>query len=136
MGSATCFESTKAEGTTDSPENKETLAIYQNIHLCTLTPWPEKLVHSMANGKGNRHPEFTMSKRPKDWSVIDVLHNVICPTLLISAPQDEMWEPAVRPFSLNMCKWVELQNSSHVPMCEEPDNYFKILVNFLSSVEP
>ncbi|KAK0441312.1 Alpha/Beta hydrolase protein [Armillaria borealis] len=127
----------EAEGTTDSPEYKETLAIYRNIHLCTLTPWPEKLVHSMANGKGNRHPEFSMSKRLKDWSVINVLHNVTCPTLLISAPQDEMWEPAVRPFFLNIpkCKWVELQNSSHVPMYEEPDNYFKILINFLSSVE-
>ncbi len=97
----------------------------------------------MANGKGNSkcskfrndvphrpltsecvgHSEFTMSKRLKDWSVIDVLHNVTCPTLLISAPQDEMWEPAVRPFFLNIpkCKWVELQNSSHVPMYEEPD---------------
>ncbi|KAK0473960.1 Alpha/Beta hydrolase protein [Armillaria novae-zelandiae] len=127
----------EVDGTTDSPEYKETLAIYRNIHLCTLTPWPKKLVHSMANGKDNRHPEFSMSKRLKDWSVIDVLHNVTCPTLLISAPQDEMWEPAVRPFFLNIpkCKWVELQNSSHVPMYEEPDNYFKILINFLSSVE-
>ncbi|PBK92101.1 alpha/beta-hydrolase [Armillaria gallica] len=113
----------EAEGIRHSPEYKETLAIYRNIHLCTLTSWPENLMDSMANGKGNRHPEFTMSKRLKDWSVIDVLHNVTCPTLLLSAPQDEMWESAVRPFFLNIpqCKWVELQNSSHVPMYEDPD---------------
>ncbi|PBK70049.1 hypothetical protein ARMSODRAFT_1035878 [Armillaria solidipes] len=48
------------------------------------------------------HLEFTMSKRLKDWSVIDVVHSVTYPTLLVSAPQDEMWEPAVRPFFLHI----------------------------------
>ncbi|KAG7453162.1 proline-specific peptidase [Guyanagaster necrorhizus] len=127
----------QAEGTTDSQEYKDALVVYRNTHLCTLAPLPEKLLQSIGNAEGNRHPEFAMNKRLKDWSVIDVLHNVACPTLLISAPEDDMWEPAVRPFFLNIpkCKWVELQNSTHVPMYEEPDNYFKILIDFLSNVD-
>ncbi|KAK7036792.1 hypothetical protein VNI00_011458 [Paramarasmius palmivorus] len=108
--------------------------VYNNLHICSLKPWPEDLLASLAHSSGNAHPDFRMKKRLKDWSVIDVLHNVTCPTLLISSPNDEMWEPCVRPFFENIpnCKWADIQTSTHLPMYEDPERYFNILLNFLA----
>ncbi|KAL0578641.1 hypothetical protein V5O48_003341 [Marasmius crinis-equi] len=109
---------------------------YNNLHICSLKPWPEDLMTSLSHGSGNRHPEFAMRKRLNDWSVIPDLHKVSCPTLLISSPNDEMWEPAVRPFFLNIpkCKWIDIENATHLPMYEDPEKYFNVLINFLSEV--
>uniref|UniRef100_A0A0W0EYD6 AB hydrolase-1 domain-containing protein n=2 Tax=Moniliophthora roreri TaxID=221103 RepID=A0A0W0EYD6_MONRR len=108
--------------------------IYNNLHICNMNPWPEDLLTSLAYSNGNSHPEFRMKKRLNSWSVIDVLHNVTCPTLLISSPNDEMWEPCVRPFFKNIpkCKWVDIQTSTHLPMYEDPEKYFKVLLSFLT----
>jgi pimeloyl-ACP methyl ester carboxylesterase len=59
----------------------------------------------------------------KGWTIIDILHNISCPTLLLSAPLDEIQELAVLPFFLKIpkIKWVELQNSTHLAHLEEPD---------------
>lgn len=67
--------------------------------------------------------EFNIVGNIKSWSVVDDLHRIACPVLLISAPQDVAQECAVRPFFLNIAKvkWVELQNSAHFGMYEEPE---------------
>lgn len=66
---------------------------------------------------------FCYTGTAKDWSIIDVLHNISCPTLIISGVNDEVTEPTVLPWFTNIpkVKWVELQNSTHLPMYEEPD---------------
>jgi len=62
----------------------------------------------------------------RDWDIVGMLHKIHCPTLLISAPDDEVQELAVLPFFLEIpkIKWVELQSSTHLPMFEEPERYF------------
>ena len=67
--------------------------------------------------------EFNVVGNIKSWSVVDDLHRIACPVLLISAPQDVAQECAVLPFFLNIVKikWVELQNSAHLGMYEEPE---------------
>ncbi|ESK95474.1 proline-specific peptidase [Moniliophthora roreri MCA 2997] len=107
--------------------------LYDSLHICKLDPWPADLMTSLAHARGNSHPEFRMRKRLKDWSVIDALHNVTCPTLLVSSPDDEMWEPCVRPFFTNIpkCKWIDMDTATHLPMYEDPKRYFSILKEFL-----
>ncbi|KAH7869187.1 Alpha/Beta hydrolase protein [Lentinula edodes] len=124
----------KANGTTDAEEYTKAMQLYNNLHICTLDPWPQPLVASLDFSKGNRHPDFNMSKILKDWDVTNGLHKITCPTLLISSPVDEMWEPCVKPFfeGIPLCKWVEFQNSSHLPMYEEPQRYLQIVVDFFN----
>ena len=57
------------------------------------------------------------------WSVIDIIHRIPYPTLLISSPQDEVQPISVLPWFKHIpkIKWVELQNSTHLAMYEEPD---------------
>jgi pimeloyl-ACP methyl ester carboxylesterase len=69
-------------------------------------------------GPSDFYPTGTL----KDWSIIDDLHKISCPTLLISGVNDEITVPVIVPWFTNIqkVKWVELQNSSHLPMYEEP----------------
>jgi pimeloyl-ACP methyl ester carboxylesterase len=67
--------------------------------------------------------EFNVVGSLKSWSIVDILHKIPCPTLVISAPLDSVQEIAVLPFFLRIptVKWVELQNSTHLPLFEEPE---------------
>lgn len=67
--------------------------------------------------------EFTTTGTLKEWDITGIVDRIACPTLLISAPLDEIQEPAVLPFFLKIprVKWVELQNSTHLAQFEEPE---------------
>ncbi|KAG7085594.1 hypothetical protein E1B28_003145 [Marasmius oreades] len=110
--------------------------VYNNLHICSLKPWPADLLSSLAHSNGNSHPDFRMRKRLNSWNVIDDLHKVSCPTLLLSSPDDDMWAPAVRPFfdHIPNCKWVDMETATHLPMYEDPERYFDILRTFLTEV--
>jgi pimeloyl-ACP methyl ester carboxylesterase len=59
----------------------------------------------------------------KGWSVIDIVKNINAPTLLISAPLDEVQELSVLPWftGIPKIKWVRLENSTHLAQFEEPE---------------
>ena len=139
------------DGTTDSKEYRDGTMEYYKKHTCTLDPWPEELIASFEVSDKNPtvyrtmcdlsfwgneqnanqrfvylrfgQSEFNVVGTLKSWSIIDILHQIPCPTLLISAPLDSVQEIAVLPFFLNIprVKWVELQNSTHLPLFEEPE---------------
>ena len=67
--------------------------------------------------------EFDITGSMKNWTIVDDLHKIACPVLLVSATQDVTQECAVLPFFTNVpkIKGVELQNSTHLAMYEEPE---------------
>lgn len=67
--------------------------------------------------------EFTPTGILKDWTIVDILHRIKCPTLLISGEMDQAQEVAYLPFFLEIpkIKWVNFENSSHLPQYEEPE---------------
>lgn len=69
----------------------------------------------------------------RDWSIVDILHKIECPTLLVTAPSDSVQELAVLPWFVHIprIKWVELQNSTHLPHLEEPERRVFCLLFFL-----
>ena len=71
----------------------------------------------------------------KDWSVVDRLHAITCPTLIINGVDDEAQDECVAPFfeGIPKAKWVQLAKSSHMPFYEEPERYFEVISKFLSS---
>jgi pimeloyl-ACP methyl ester carboxylesterase len=61
----------------------------------------------------------------KHWTIIDILHKIQYPTLLLSAPMDEVQSIVVSPWFNNLpkVKWVEFINSTHLAQFEEPERY-------------
>ncbi|KAJ3851683.1 hypothetical protein EV368DRAFT_28163, partial [Lentinula lateritia] len=71
------------------------------------------------------HTNWNITGTLQGWSVIDILPCIKAKTLLISAPFDEVQDIAVQPWfsRVSQVKWVELQNSTHLPQFEEPERY-------------
>lgn len=80
--------------------------------------------------------EFTITGTLKTWSIIDILHNIGCPTLIINSVYDEAQDVCVLPFFQNIprVKWVQFTNSSHTPFLEERERYMQVVGSFLTSV--
>ncbi|KAF9473871.1 proline-specific peptidase [Pholiota conissans] len=135
----------EANGTTDSEEYQKASMEFYKKHTCTTDPWPQELLQSFeefAKDPTVYHTmlgpsEFTTTGNLKTWDITGIIHKIECPTLLISAPLDEIQEVAVVPFfqKIPKVKWVELQNSTHLAQFEEPEKYFKTILNFLDHTE-
>jgi len=69
----------------------------------------------------------------KDWTIINDIHKIAVPTLLINGRYDEAQDSVMYPFfqHLNKVKWMQLSNSSHMGHLEETDLCLKIIGNFL-----
>ncbi|PBK70023.1 proline-specific peptidase [Armillaria solidipes] len=133
----------EAEGTTGSPEYQEAMMKFNRKHICDIDPWPPELMQSF--GEVMNDPtvystmwgssDFNMTGTMKGWSVIDIVHNIKAPTLLLSAPLDEVQPVACIPWFLGIpkIKWVEFQHSTHLAQFEEPERYFEVVLGFLNA---
>ncbi|KAJ3859412.1 Alpha/Beta hydrolase protein [Lentinula novae-zelandiae] len=129
------------EGTMDSSEFQEGMMKFNQKHICTVDPWPQNLIQSFNAVQQNPHVYSTMwghtdwniTGTLRGWSVVDILPCIKAKTLLISAPFDEVQDIAVQPWfsRVSQVKWVEMQNSTHLPQFEEPERYFDIVSKFL-----
>ncbi|KAF8993240.1 Alpha/Beta hydrolase protein [Cyathus striatus] len=119
------------QGKTDSEEYQQGTMLFYKKHVCTVDPWPEELVEGfrIMEENGNVYKtmmgtsEFNITGSLKGWSIVDALHNIRSPTLLISSPHDEVQEVAFIPFFLNVpkVKWVDIPSSTHLAMFEDPE---------------
>ncbi|PBK92785.1 proline-specific peptidase [Armillaria gallica] len=130
------------EGTTSSKEYEGGMMVFMKKHVCTLDPWPEDVMFSFSfdlvcldlRALPRLGPsEFNVTGIFKTWSIIDVLHKITYPTLIVSAPNDEVQDVAVMPWFLKVpkIKWLELSNSTHLGLYEEMDRYLRVLRQFL-----
>lgn len=68
--------------------------------------------------------DFNVTGTFKEWSIVDNVHTIPYPTLLITAPLDEVQESAWFPFlNIPNVKWVEITTSTHLAMYEDPERY-------------
>jgi L-proline amide hydrolase len=90
-------------------------------------------VYNTMNGPN----EFFCIGTLRDWSVVDRVHAIITPTLLLSGRYDEATPVTVQPFFDNIpdVRWEIFENSSHMPFIEEPERYREIVEKFLSSLD-
>jgi pimeloyl-ACP methyl ester carboxylesterase len=87
------------------------------------------------NASGGHHKckPMTCIDTLKDWSVVDRLHRITQPALVISGRHDEV-PPAVAAQIRRALPNAEIKvfpNSSHTPFFEEPEAYFAVLGDFL-----
>jgi pimeloyl-ACP methyl ester carboxylesterase len=73
----------------------------------------------------------------KSWDIIDSLHKIKTPTLLLNSRYDEAQDSAVQPFfdKIDKAKWYTFSESSHMPHWEERDHYMEVVGHFLRAKE-
>ena len=79
--------------------------------------------------------EFHIIGTLKTWSIVDEVHKIVAPTLLINGKYDEAQDSVMEPFykSIPNVKWERFSASSHAPQLEEPEKYLEVVGAFLKS---
>lgn len=130
-------------GTTDSAEYLAAVQVFYDRHVCRVVPNPPEVAASFAAlaqdatvyHTMNGPSEFHVIGSLKSWSVIDRLHQIVVPTLLINGRHDEATPACVQPFADNIpgAKWEVFEHSSHLPHVEEEERYLRVVGAFLDS---
>ncbi len=133
----------EANGTTDDPEYLAATQVYYDEHVCRVVPNPPEVVRTneMLNDDPtvyhtmNGPNEFFCVGTLKDWSVVDRVHSIVAPTLLISGRFDEATPATVQPFfdAIPDVRWEIFEVSSHMPFIEEREGYLSLVEDFLAS---
>ena len=139
---ATLLRHEKA-GTTDSPEYETAVKVFYGRHVCRITPWPDDVARTFAAMAEdptvyhtmNGPSEFHVIGSLRRWSIIERLHRIAVPVLLISGKYDEATPATVQPYKDNIkdVRWVVFENSSHMPHVEERDHCLKVVGDFLDA---
>lgn len=131
----------EADGNYNHPEFQAASRIFYERHVCRLLPWPDEVVrtfdwvdrdptvyHTM-----NGPTEFAVIGTMCDWTVIDRLHQIAAPTLVISGRHDEATPQSVQPFVDHIpgATWTIFENSSHMPHVEEREACMQTVADFL-----
>ncbi|QHF01732.1 proline iminopeptidase-family hydrolase [Pseudomonas asturiensis] len=128
-------------GTLQDKEYKEASRLFYNRHVCRVNPWPEEVkrtfdeidadptVYHAMNGPTEFHVIGTM----KDWTIVDRLHLIQVPTLLISGRYDEATPLVVKPYKDNIdgIQAEVFEESSHMPHVEERMACMGVVAKFL-----
>jgi L-proline amide hydrolase len=132
----------EADGTTSDPAYEAAVRVFDDRHVCRI-PWPTEVEASFAaiaadptvyhtmNGPSEFHCIGTI----KDWSIIDRLHLVRAPTLLLPGRHDEATPAVVQPFADHIpdVRWTIMEHSSHMPHVEEPEATLAVVAEFLAA---
>ena len=135
----------EAAGTTTAPEYGAAVEIFYRKHVCRLDPWPDPFVRTaealerdnfvylVMNGPS----EFHVIGKLASWSILDRLHEIETPTLLISGAHDEATPAIVGAIAERIphAEWVLFEESSHTPHLEQPDAFSATVRAFLAGVE-
>jgi L-proline amide hydrolase len=128
-------------GTTDSPEYLAAMDVFYDRHVCRVVPHPPEVdatfaaiaedptVYHTMNGPSEFHVIGTL----KTWDIVDMVHNIQAPTLVISGRYDEATPDTVRPYAEGIpnARWQIFENSSHMPHVEERHAYMQLVEEFL-----
>ncbi|WP_405824727.1 proline iminopeptidase-family hydrolase [Streptomyces sp. NBC_01390] len=132
-------------GTTDHPDYHAAEQVFYERHVCRTVPAPPEVqatwdniaadptVYHTMNGPNEFHVIGTM----KEWSVVDRLHLIDVPTLLVSGRHDEATPDTLRPFAdlVPDVRWHMFEHSSHMPHVEEEELYLQVVGDFLDSTD-
>ena len=135
----------EAAGTTDSPEYAAAMQVFYERHVCRALPWPGELnqtfaaiaddptVYHTMNGPSEFHVIGTL----KTWSVVEKVHAITAPTLLISGKYDEAAPSTVQPYAdaIPDVRWEIFERASHVPHIEQRDEYMALIQRFIDGYD-
>ncbi len=131
------------EGTLEHPDYLAATQVFYDRHVCRVVPNPPEVrasflaldadptVYRTMNGPN----EFLCIGTLRTWSVVEEVHAIGVPTLLLSGRHDEATPATVQPFfdGIADVRWEVLPESSHMPFVEEPDAYDAVVTAFLGA---
>ncbi|KAG6333539.1 hypothetical protein ID866_5550 [Astraeus odoratus] len=131
----------EADGTAADAAYQQATQVFYEHFICRMKPMPQALtamfkmvekdptVYHTMNGPN----EFHIVGSLKTWSIIDELHHITVPTLLINGRYDEAQDSTVEPFfqRIPKVKWVQFAESAHVPQLEETERFMEVVGRFL-----
>ena len=129
----------EAEGTLDHPEYQAAITILNYRHVCRLDDWPDS-IHASLNdwnmdvyGTMQGPNEFLYIGNLKEWNRINEMKEVKTPSLITVGMHDELPPSCALKMHIALPNSVikVFKNSSHMPFYEEPEVYFKTLIDFL-----
>lgn len=133
----------EAARTTDSPEYTAAVGVFYDRHLCRVKPMPQEVARSFAQIAAdptvyhtmNGPSEFHVIGTLKHWSIVDRVHRISAPTLLVSGKHDEATPAVVQPFAdgIRGARWEIFENSSHLPHVEETERCMQVIGDFLDA---
>lgn len=137
------LERHEREGTTEHPDYLAATQVFYDRHVCRVVPNPPEVrasflaldadptVYRTMNGPN----EFLCIGTLRTWSVVEEVHAIGVPTLLLSGRHDEATPATVQPFfdGIADVTWELFEDSSHMPFVEEPDAYRASVAAFLAA---
>ncbi len=131
-------------GTTESDDYTAAVRVFYDRHVCRV-PWPPEVeatfaaiaddptVYHTMNGPSEFHCIGTI----REWTIIDRLHRITAPTLLISGRHDEATEAVVQPFADHIpdVRWKIFEESSHMPHVEETAAFLATVGDFIAGYD-
>ncbi len=131
----------EATGDYDHPDYKAACDVFYRHHVCRLPVWPDEVNRTFAALDAdptvyhtmNGPTEFHVIGSLKDWSIVDRLHLINVPTLVISGRYDEATEACVEPFVRRIphSRQVVMENSAHMCHVEERQETMAAVEMFL-----
>ncbi|KZT01792.1 proline iminopeptidase [Laetiporus sulphureus 93-53] len=122
-------------GMVDPNRFGEAMRKFNQVHGCTVRPMPKEFMYSFEQIFG-KDGDTTVASAPilQDWSIIDRLHRIRVPTLVINGGSDIAQDFVVAPFYQYVpdARWITFENSSHTPFWEERERYLQVVGNFLA----
>jgi L-proline amide hydrolase len=135
----------EADGSVEDPAYLDAARVFYDRHVCRVVPNPDEVrasfealeadptVYRTMNGPN----EFLCVGTLRTWSVVDEVHRIDVPTLLLSGRHDEATPATVQPFAdaIPDVRWHVFEQSSHMPFVEEPAAYREVVAAFLAAVD-
>ena len=128
------------EGTIDSKEYQEATHIFYQNYLCRLKEWPDDFKYSFSHLNLSVYQtmfgpsEFTITGNLINFDRVNELHLLKMPTLITCGRFDEARPETMQEMVklLPNAKLVIFEKSAHIAHLEEPENYLKVLSEFIA----
>ncbi|MGC8567417.1 MAG: proline iminopeptidase-family hydrolase [Caldisphaera sp.] len=113
-------------------------------HLLRLEKYPQEVIESLnylskrkIYSLMNGPTEFEINGTIRDINLTEQIKNIDVPTLIIVGEFDEVTPNVAKVINDNIrnSKMVIIPNSSHMNFYENPEYYFKVVLNFLNDIK-
>ena len=134
----------EAMGDYHHPDYEAAVLEFYKRHVCRLDPWPEPLLHTIANLNGNAvyetmngPNEFIVIGNLKNWDRTDRLGEISVPTLITVGRYDELTPTCAETLHRGIpnSRLVIFEESAHLAHLEEPDRYRQVVADFMVEIE-
>lgn len=132
-------------GHTDDPEYLQLVDEFYQRHVCRLVPVPQDFADTFKQLEAdptvyhtmNGPNEFHVIGSLKSWSIIDSLHQIDRPTLVLAGEHDEATPETWQPFldEVSDVRSVVIPDASHSSHLEQTETVLEVVEEFLSGHE-